>query len=158
MDTKKLEFGRYNYPDLGRAIDEARGRYETLISTLGEIGSEVLRMRVLERDPDIFPYRYIRGGTHHFIFPAQELVLTDIEGAGEISGTAPYTLTREKSSAEYDADTARALIKVSYDDSGNSARFEVSDLQPREDSEVPAEALEAITAATEPLRISPRIN
>ena len=97
-----------------------KGRYNNLLALLGDAGTEVERDRTLETDPDISPHNFVRGASHIFVFPPQEVELTDAdpEKVGVVPGTPPYTLFKESKIAEFDPSLVQAKAVVTYDDAG----------------------------------------
>src|SRR4051812_40511312 len=124
MESKRLEFGspsaraENGASELGRAIKEARNRYDSLLGILGMFGTETFRHRTLESDPDVFPHNFVRHARHLFIFPPQDVKMLDDAEAGELSGTRPYTLVQDIARGDYDESLVTGLLEITYDDAG----------------------------------------
>lgn len=133
-----------SFPGVDQQVTEVRkwrGLYDSLVAKLGELGTEVKRVRVLERDQDVAPNNFVRGAVHEFVFPPQP------EGrVGDMShfiDTSPgYTLRQEDIHREYTDSLVRGRVEVRYDDAKSRVTFSVFDLM--EQSELPDEAVAAI--------------
>ncbi len=105
---------------LAEQIRQFAARYTTLLGALASAGTQVEVDRTLEVDPDIDPHTFFRDARHVFVFPPQEVQLSDKEGAetGELPWSSPYTLTREAQIAVYDPTRVEGRVTVTYDDAG----------------------------------------
>ncbi len=64
-----------------KMVRAVRNRYENLLATLGKVGTEVSRTRILDQDPDLAPHDFVRSATHDFVLPKQ------IDGLAEAKKT-----------------------------------------------------------------------
>lgn len=133
-------------------------RYNQLLGVLARTGTEIERSRILETDPDIAPYSFIRGAAHVFVFPPQpdvKLMNNEGEEVGVVPGTAPYTLTRESQVAEPDPSLVKGRIRLFYEDAGDTPLLQLVDMLEDESIEaasvLPHEVQVAIDAAFEPI-------
>ena len=131
-------------------IEQSRPVYDQLVSLFGELGSEVRRDRVLERDIDIRPYAFIRNAMHEFIFPKQDVTLS--EDHPEILRDHPdYLLRAERTKSIYDRAQVRGHLRLLYDDAGHAATMSIADLM--EDSELPERITTILKGMRQPTAI-----
>ena len=141
------EFKTDRHPDTDIQRDvtvEWRSKYMGLVDKLGELGTAVEVVRVLEQDQDIQPHRFVRGASHTFIFPPQLGVVLEVTPE-VVDSTPGYTLKREAWSVEYDETLVTGKIAIRYDDADSRIQFSVEDRMGEQGvSELPDEAIAAI--------------
>jgi hypothetical protein len=122
-------------------VTKWRVNYTKLVSTLGSIGTEVRRSRILEKDQDIEPKLFVRDSVHEFIFPPQGTVIAE-DKSGVIDSTPGYTLRKEDVTRTFDETQVEGHVQVRYDDADGRISFHVTDV--KGDSQIPAEAQAAL--------------
>ncbi len=150
---EKIEFTTSRFLSKDEQASEVRtwsGRYSNVVSKLGELGSEVRISRTLESDQDIAPYSFVRGAVHEFVFPPQQITVSE-DNSRVIHSTPGYGLRREEVTRTYDEAQVAGHLEVRYDDADSRIAFSITDL--RGESELSEEVL-AVLAQSE--SVSPR--
>jgi len=154
MIARGFETPRFPDTDIqATEVTTWRANYTSLVETLGSLGTEVRRSRVLETDQDIKPRNFVRGAVHEFIFPPQETEVSE-DKSGVIDPAPGYTLRREDVTRAFDESQVEGHIRVSYDDADSRISFSVKDVSG--DSHIPDSAFAALqvidTASSTPAR------
>lgn len=118
-----------------------RGRYDMLCA-LGKLGGTEVRVtRMLERDKDVPPCRFVRRASHEFVFPPQAETET-VDKPSTVDPEPGYLLHREDVTRAYDKAKVRGHIRVEYADGSNRANLHVTDLM--DNSQLPDEIAAAV--------------
>lgn len=129
MNTRELITPPYVGAEAwGQQVAEWRSQYNSLLVSLDAVASEVKRRRTLEKDPDVFPRNFVRDAVHEFVFPPQEVDMTEDADSGVLEGNQPYTLTVDNQTAEYDKSKVQGHLRLIYDDTEQPSTFRVEDV------------------------------
>jgi hypothetical protein len=119
-----------------------RGRYNGLVTILGNLGTQVLVRRTIETDRDVAPHRFVRNAVHEYIFPPQETTVA--EDRSEVTdATSGYSLHHEEVVREYDETQVISYLRMNYDDSNGRVEFGIKAL--KGESDLPHDVATAIS-------------
>lgn len=127
MNTKTLE-GKFEQ------TKEFQDKYDTIVAFCDKEGTMIAQDRYLERDQDIYPFRFFRKGTIEYVFPKQNAKLKT-DNSKVIDPHPCYTLRTEVQTFEFNEKTVKGRILVEYQDAYNVPILKVTDIL--ENSELP---------------------
>ncbi len=115
--------------------------YGSLLEMCDKLGTMVSQDRVIEKDRDIAPHLFYRSGIREYVFPKQEVLVT--EDTSHIVDPNPgYGIRTEKQTFSYDPSLVQGRIKIEYQDADNFPHLKLSDLV--SNSKIPAPLSETI--------------
>lgn len=115
-----------DYSKTGRFEETAKFRkmYDGLLEACEQEGTLVLENRVLEKDADIAPYRFVRRGITKYVFPKQEATELENDEQDRDRGTG-YDLEFIKRRFLVDQSKVKGSVIVNYEDADNCPKFKV---------------------------------
>jgi len=128
-------------------------RYEGLLLDCNAQGTMVVQDRVIERDVDSAPYLFFRRGTREYVFPPQEVSLTE-DNSHTIDSSVGYGIRTEEQTFGFDKGLVKGHIRIEYDDANNRAVLKVVDVLG--DSEIPSGVMKALEDAFRTQSPSPK--
>lgn len=122
-----MNVGNIIYKSLGGDMDsqylDARQTHEYLVETLGRFGSCVLMAKLLVRKAGTEPNPMRIGFIDRFIFPPQEVILTD-DNSGPGSDHDPnFIVDGEFLRYSYDKDAVVSMLEIHYDEKPDAIIF-----------------------------------
>lgn len=117
--------------------------YDSLLGVCDELGTMVSQDRVIEKDRDVAPHRFYRSGIREYVFPKQEVLVTD-DTSHIVDPNPGYGIRTEKQTFSYDPSLVQGRIKIEYQDAGNIPYLKVSERL--DNSKIPTKVTESIDA------------
>ncbi len=147
MERMIKEGASLNGADYAEQIRNFRGRYDLLVEKLGTYCTEISRRRVLEDDPDIEPYHYVRNAEHVFIFPPQDSPEIRGHRDGVVPGTTPYTLEHDSFTRDFDKGLVEGGVRLTFDDANNRPELAIGSAPNLPDGALPEVVTELLHQA-----------